>query len=95
MQTFTRGYLPYMFGLFLRPIRNREYPHNQFIWPNIWYVYVPPVLDPEIPIDELERTEMVAFRTPRTPEMVTFRSDATPLWIWIWLILVGGFNQPL
>jgi hypothetical protein len=27
----------------------REDPHK--IWPNIWYVYVPPFLDPGIPIE--------------------------------------------
>ena len=29
----------------------REYP--QKIWPKIWYVYVPPFWDPEIPIEEM------------------------------------------
>ena len=30
----------------------REYPHNSY-GQTIWYVYVPPFLDPEIPIEEI------------------------------------------
>ena len=32
--------IPYMFGLFVRPMFAGISP--EFIWPNIWYVYVPP-----------------------------------------------------
>ena len=40
-------YLPYIRPIFQAYVR--EYPHK--IWPEIWYVYVPPFLDPGIPIE--------------------------------------------
>ena len=35
-------YLPYIFGLFFRP--KFQWISPQFIWPKIWYVYVPPCI---------------------------------------------------